>query len=59
MVLKKTHSVLQSLLHLLITQLMRYFVLLEERLASLEAERQPPTHEVDEEGNGDEDLNVL
>ncbi|XP_024197750.2 uncharacterized protein LOC112200977 [Rosa chinensis] len=31
-------------------QLMRYIVLLEERLASLEGERQPSTHDVDEEG---------
>ncbi|XP_040372907.1 uncharacterized protein LOC121048923 [Rosa chinensis] len=31
-------------------QLMRYIVLLEERLVSLEGERQPCTHDVDEEG---------
>ncbi|PRQ38809.1 hypothetical protein RchiOBHm_Chr4g0418081 [Rosa chinensis] len=46
-------------------QLMRYIVLLEERLASLEGERQPSTHDVDEEGvedgnvDEDEDLDVL
>lgn len=41
-------------------ELMRYIVLLEDQLASLEVERQPPTHEVvDEEGYEDEHLNVL
>lgn len=49
------------------SELMRYITLLEDRLASLEAERQPPTHDVDEEGDEDEesdededdDLNVM
>ncbi|PRQ50274.1 hypothetical protein RchiOBHm_Chr2g0131391 [Rosa chinensis] len=46
-------------------QLIRYIVLLDERLASLEGEKQPqpPTHDVDEEGgeegDEDEDLDVL
>jgi hypothetical protein len=40
-------------------ELMRYIALLEDRLASLEDERQPPTYDVDEEGGEDEDLNVL
>ncbi|PRQ16126.1 hypothetical protein RchiOBHm_Chr7g0180801 [Rosa chinensis] len=40
-------------------QLMRYIVLLEERFASLEGEEQPLTHDVDEEGGEEGDLDVL
>ncbi|PRQ21407.1 hypothetical protein RchiOBHm_Chr7g0238901 [Rosa chinensis] len=47
-------------------KLMRYIILLEERLTSLEGEKQPqpPTHDVDKEGgegdeDEDEDMDVL